>query len=213
MKYSHIIWDFNGTLLDDMEAGIKSENVLLQRRNMPLIESEEQYRAAFCFPVIDFYKKLGYDFSRESYSELACEWTEQYIKFSADAKLFPYVPTILGMIQQTGARQIILSASEQTLLRGQVEKLGILEYFDTVLGLDNNHALDKTAIAKQWVAEEKPQKMLLIGDTSHDMEVAESIGADCLLIANGHQSYNYLKERGATLLGTICEVVNFLEIM
>jgi phosphoglycolate phosphatase len=45
-------------------------------------------------------------------------------------------------------------------------------------------------VAKDWIKDNNvdPKKVLFIGDTDHDFEVASSIGVDCLLIANGHQS-------------------------
>ena len=58
MDYTHILWDFNGTILDDVSVGINAINVLLKRRKMPIIFSQEEYRAKFCFPVIDYYLSL-----------------------------------------------------------------------------------------------------------------------------------------------------------
>ncbi|HBL83341.1 MAG: hypothetical protein A2Y17_05365 [Clostridiales bacterium GWF2_38_85] len=53
MKYTHIIWDFNGTILNDVDAGIKSINTLLARRQLPLLESVDAYKNIFTFPILD----------------------------------------------------------------------------------------------------------------------------------------------------------------
>ena len=75
MKYTDIVWDFNGTLLDDIRAGIDAVNEMLARRDLATIQSVEQYRELFCFPIIDYYAKLGFDFEKEDYySVLAPEW-------------------------------------------------------------------------------------------------------------------------------------------
>lgn len=192
IDYSHIIWDFNGTILNDVEAGIKSENTLLTRRKMPLIESVEHYHSVFTFPIIEYYKKLGHNFENESYDDLAEEWVAEYLKNSKISKLQDGVIDLLEYFKNKKCKQIILSATEQKMLVKQVECLGISNYFDEILGLDNIHAYSKIEIAKSWLEKEKPRKTLLIGDTVHDYQVAQDLCSDCILVAIGHQSYKTL---------------------
>lgn len=194
--FSHIIWDFNGTILDDTAAAIKSENTLLSRRNMPIIRDMEHYHSIFCFPIIEYYKKLGHDFEKESYDEIAKEWVEEYLQNSKNAPLHRGVIELFKTIKSKNIPQIILSATELQMLKSQINSLEIYCYFDEILGLDNIHAYSKIEIAKQWIKKIKPQKMLLIGDTTHDFEVAKEIGAECILIANGHQSKETLSALG-----------------
>ena len=61
MKYTNIIWDWNGTLLNDTELSIKCINTLLKRRSLPLL-SAEQYREVFGFPIREYYQRIGLDF-------------------------------------------------------------------------------------------------------------------------------------------------------
>ena len=65
MKYKHIIWDWNGTLLDDRLFCIEIMNQVLQKRGMKAM-SESWFLDNFCFPVKDYYIKLGFDFNKES---------------------------------------------------------------------------------------------------------------------------------------------------
>ncbi len=209
MIYSHIIWDFNGTILDDLIAGIKSENVLLSRRNMLLIDSVEQYHRYFCFPIIEYYKKLGHDFDKEDYNDLAIEWVTEYLKFSAKSKLNDGIKEALDKFKKEDCRQIILSASEKEMLTKQVRELGIYDYFDEILGLDNIHANSKVEIAKEWVETKKPRKALFIGDTTHDYEVASHMNADCVLVAKGHQSKDTLLKCGVPVFDTYHEMLSY----
>ena len=64
MRYTHIIWDFNGTLFDDVEAGINSVNDMLSERGLKTLEDKEDYRKVFKFPIIEYYKDLGFDFEK-----------------------------------------------------------------------------------------------------------------------------------------------------
>ena len=59
MRYKHIIWDWNGTLLDDRWLCVEGINQALVKRDLPPI-SEDRYRKIFTFPVKEYYKKLGY---------------------------------------------------------------------------------------------------------------------------------------------------------
>jgi phosphoglycolate phosphatase len=208
--YSYILWDFNGTLLNDVQAAIASENVLLARRNMPLIQSVDGYRETFCFPVIEYYKKLGHDFEKESYDALAHEWVEQYLAFAKDAPLNEGVLEALVFFRAGGKKQLIVSATERTMLIGQLSMLGILGYFDDVLGLGDIYGGSKAEIALEWAKSARPERALLIGDTQHDFEVAQTIGADCVLIACGHQDRKRLELCGVPVVDGIEEVLSVL---
>ncbi len=211
MRYTHIVWDFNGTIVNDVEAGIKSENVLLARRGMPLLEDVEYYRSIFTFPIVDYYKKLGHDFERDPYEKLSVEWTEQYQLFSKDAPLNEGVTELLDWLHAQGCKQIVLSASELGLLREQLRHLGVLDRFDEVLGLDNVEAYSKLKLAEDWLRREKPGRTLVIGDTQHDAETAEALGADCLLLTLGHQSRRTLERFGVPVLDSFAQVRAWLE--
>ena len=80
MNYNYVIWDFNGTIFDDVQIGIDSLNILLKRRNLPLVQSKEAYKSWFIFPIIEGYKKIGFDFDTESYDDVAVEWVKEYIR-------------------------------------------------------------------------------------------------------------------------------------
>jgi phosphoglycolate phosphatase len=210
MTYSHILWDFNGTILNDVETGIQSANVLLSRRNMKTMDSVESYHDVFCFPIITYYTHLGLDLEKEPFEDLAVEWMEQYLHFSKDAALFDGVTEVLSAIKARQLPQIMVSATEKNMLIGQLTELGVIAYFDEILGLDNIHAHSKIDIAKEWAKRVQPQKAVVIGDTAHDFEVSQAIGADCILIANGHQSKETLKKLNCTVVEDIREVIERL---
>lgn len=206
MKYSHILWDFNGTILDDVEAGIKSANVLLSRRHMRILDSRERYQQLFCFPIIQYYRNLGLDMEKEPFEDLAVEWMEQYLLFSRES--VPYTDTValISALKGREVPQIILSATEKNMLMDQLTGLGLIKYFDELLALDNIHAYSKVKVAKEWVNKVKPENPVIIGDTVHDYEVAKEVGAACLLISNGHQSEQTLKTCGVPVFHTAAEL-------
>ena len=192
LKWDVVLWDFNGTLLDDIDMGIKSVNTLLARRSLPIIESREQYYSVFGFPIKDYYKRLGFDFDVEPYEKLAIEWVEEYLENVKRATLRAGVDKLLEFFTSLGIEQTIISMTEQDMLISQVKSLGIEGYFSDIMGLDNIHANSKTALASEWRKNHPSANAIFIGDTSHDAESACAAGADCVIVAGGHQSLDSL---------------------
>ena len=205
-KYDYVIWDFNGTLLDDVMTGINAVNTLLVERGLAPIESVERYRSVFRFPVIDYYKDIGFDFSEESYEELAPKWVALYLENVKTAGLYPDVVATLEALRREGVGLCVLSASELGMLEDLLRKHGIYEYFEEVLGLDNIHAGSKIALAHDWRARHEGKSALFIGDTDHDVDTARALGADCALVCRGHQRREFLESFGVPVYDSIEEI-------
>ena len=203
MLPEYCIWDFNGTILDDVETGIRSVNHLLSQRGLKVLRSREEYQSVFCFPIIKYYQNLGFDFSKESYEELAPLWVEQYMINVRDARMFDDVRCTLERFRMLGIRQIVLSATERRMLCGQLDSLGISEYFEEILGLDNIHAASKLSLAKDWRARHPDSSAIFLGDTDHDYATARDMGAECVLISRGHQSAEHLGTLGVAVYPTL----------
>ena len=78
-EYKVIIWDFNGTLIDDVKAALESVNDMLRRRNLPLINME-QYASYVDTPIIKFYEHIFDDLYSMDFGEIAIEFNEGYEK-------------------------------------------------------------------------------------------------------------------------------------
>jgi phosphoglycolate phosphatase len=201
IKYKHIIWDWNGTLIDDVWLVVEIMNKMLRKRNLPRIDTKK-YREFFCFPVTKYYLKLGFDFSNESFEELTVEFTGEYYQRFNECKLFSEAEEVLKKISDMGISQSILSASKEDVLIEKIKYYGIDKYFCKIIGLENHYAESKIERGKKCIVELNlnPQEVLLIGDTIHDYVVSKQIGSDCLLIANGHHSYEKLAKLGAEVI-------------
>ena len=116
MKYKNVVWDWNGTLLNDVKVGVNTLNDMLGRRGLPLL-SVEDYKEKFGFPVIDFYDRVGFDMEKESFHELSVDFVETYDKYAGEVGLNEGVREVLAGIQQTGVKQYVLSALREDLLQ------------------------------------------------------------------------------------------------
>lgn len=209
LKYTDIIWDFNGTILDDVDIGVCSINVLLSARGLPTL-SPDRYREVSGFPIVDYYKRIGFDFSEEPYDKVALEWVEQYRSREKQAPLCAGALEMLAYMRQKGLRLTLLSATEIRMLNGQISDLGLASHFDEVWGMDNVYAHGKASIGRSWREKHPDARALLIGDTDHDYEVALAIGADCVLFSGGHQSVRRLSSLGVPVIGDLVELKDYL---
>lgn len=207
-KIEICIWDFNGTILDDVQAGILAVNELLSECGIPQIPDRIYYQESFGFPIRAYYERLGFDFEKTPYEELAPRWVEKYLRYVNDAQCFSDVATTVQALNKLGIRQIVLSATERQMLLGQLENVGLLHQFEEVLGLDNIHAESKLSLAKKWREENPDARVLVIGDTDHDVETARAISAECVLIARGHQSKQRLEHLKVPILFTLTEMLD-----
>jgi phosphoglycolate phosphatase len=200
-----IIWDWNGTLLDDIELCINSMNSMLGDRKLKVLD-KNSYREIFTFPVKEYYEKAGFDFEAEPFEVPAMQFIDLYYRDFETANLFPEVRNVLHFFNKKGYNQSILSAMEHEKLLLSLEDKSIIHFFKNISGIDNHFAYSKVEIGKSLLKKIPFSKseIVLIGDTLHDQEVADELGIDCVLIANGHQS----KER---LLGNNAIVINNLE--
>ena len=202
----YCIWDFNGTILDDVEAGIRAVNRLLADRGLRTLGGPEEYRRVFGFPIQDYYRRLGFDFEKEPYEVIAPLWVEQYLYTVREAGLFPDVRETLERFRALGIRQTVLSATQRDMLTRQLEQLGIRDYFEEILGLDNIHAASKLELAEDWRRRHPAADAIFLGDTDHDFDTARAMGADCYLIARGHQPAQRLYELGVPVVSSLAEL-------
>ena len=207
-----IIWDWNGTLLDDVDVCIDAMNILLQKRNLTEI-SKEYYKKIFTFPVIDYYKKVGFDFNKDSFDILAVEFIDIYREKLKSCNLFDDVKPILQKFNNKNYQQIILSAMQETDLTNSVIEREIKNYFQHILGINNHFANNKIGIALDYINKSnlQPEQTCLIGDTIHDYEVAQKIGCKCILVDRGHQSRTRLLKTKVPVVRNLFEAGMFVE--
>ena len=211
-KYTYVLWDWNGTLIDDLQMNIDLENSMLKERGLPPLPSKEFYLENFDFPVLDFYYLIGYTFESESFEEVGEIYAAEYEKRLETTGLFPDARNVLDTLSKKGFKQVIISATEQNMLLSQVDRYGISDYFESILGTDNKLGQSKVQTALSWLKENgiDPKTAVFIGDTLHDLETARAIGCDCILTSRGHFSKKRLLTAGVPVADSLEEVLERL---
>ena len=204
--YNYILFDWNGTLVDDLEINLSLCNILLSRRALPPVE-RDFYLAHFNFPIRPFYDLLGFDWEKEDYEDVAVEYGEIYASEMEKAFLFDDVVPVLTALRSRGKELAIISASMQERLNEQSDRLGVSGFFSDRLGAKDNLGESKVERCRSWLRSRGAEgnEVLFVGDTVHDAETAFAAGCDCVLISRGHNSTERLLSVGCPVFGSLAE--------
>lgn len=204
-----IIWDWNGTLLNDLDFCIATINKLLKKNELKPV-TRDSYKEVFSFPVKDYYEAIGFDFSNENFEIAAREFIDLYNSGVRNCSLHSAAIEVLSYFKKKGVRQFVLSAMQQDMLELTLKQQGILEYFEGIAGLNDNYAASKIERGNELISEFaiNKRKATIIGDTIHDFEVAQQLGIDCILVADGHQSEERLKSTGVQVISELKNIIN-----
>jgi phosphoglycolate phosphatase len=212
--YKHIIWDWNGTLLNDTWLCIEVLNGLLIQRGRDGITSQD-YRQNFGFPVIKFYDYLGFDVDLDSFDRVSRQFIDDYeARWFQECELHSEAAQVLVDLTTLGMSHSVLSAAKQEALDAGIQHFGLSEHFIGLVGADNIYAEGKVAQGQQWIEQLswQPEEIVLIGDTLHDFEVAQSIGTHCILMAHGHHTAERLVKTGAPVVHSLRELVKWFHV-
>ena len=205
MKYKHIIWDWNGTLLNDLTLCVDLLNVSLEKRKLPAM-TEEKYRKKFLFPIKTFYESIGFDFSKEDFTIANDEFHQGFEQKFKKLALQPYAQDTIARFQKLGITQSILSATVQSRLNEQVDFFGITHLLDNVVGISNT----PSGYGKEFEGREllnntdiPLEQTIIVGDSMLDFTVSKALNIDCALLSNGHNNLERLQATGSKTFSNI----------
>lgn len=212
VRYENIVWDWNGTLVDDAWLCVDVLNALLAGLGRGPIDVA-YYRQHFRFPAIEFYRHLGFEFDRAAFLDLSERFNGRYNAGRHACRLHAGSLEVLRACRELGLRQYVLSAYLQEFLEEQVAELGVGEFFAELVGNSDLLGASKLEYGRRRFRALglDPARTLLVGDTRHDYEVAQALGFTCLLLEHGHTTRERLEPLGVPVLGGLDELPRHLE--
>ena len=208
-KYTHVIWDWNGTLLNDISASLASVNDMLAARGEPPMDIN-RYKECIGTPIIRFYEQV-FDLEKEVYSNILEEYNAGYMRHLASCSLTEGAKEAIADFAAEGIHQAIVSSSNNAQLCENARKYGVYDCFEAVLGAADFKADSKIERARAYLAQSSEEKrVLVVGDLEHDAEMAAQIGADCVLLTSGHEHPERLAKSGAVIFDKICQLISFV---
>ena len=210
-KYTHIIWDWNGTLLNDLSASLTSVNDMLDLRGMPRIDADF-YKECIGVPIRKFYDRV-FDMEKEDYSIIIKQDNEGYLLHLADCGLTRGAREAIEFFTSCGMHQAVVSSSNNDQLCENIRKYSLDGCFDAVLGSADFYAGSKIDRAKAYLekTDGKSGKILVVGDLEHDADMAKELGADCVLLTSGHEHISRLERAKVPLINDLFELIDYVK--
>ncbi len=210
MGYKYVLWDWNGTLLDDLSASLEAVNMTLDVYGKKRIDLDE-YKSYLDTPIYKFYEHL-FDLEKTPMSDLSIYYRRFYDGLEHTIKIADGALKVLGVCKQKGIKQYIISASHTEDIEKYMKKLNVEVWFDKISGSGDRKAGSKVERARLLLEEEAIDKneCVLIGDSLHDLQTAEDIGVDVILYSGGHQARSELVCTGKVVCDTFEEIEKIL---
>jgi phosphoglycolate phosphatase len=192
-----VFWDWNGTLVNDAPVLCEVFNVLVSARGYSPVTLEE-YRELYRHPVREMYERIGFDFEKHPFEKVAREWNEVYRQRVSSIQLHGDSISTLEALRKRGSRQAVLSALPHEVLLESVATQGVGHFFDQVAGIAHDRGDSKVqeGIELANLMGAKGEDITIVGDSSHDAEVARELSARCILVARGGESRRRLESNG-----------------
>lgn len=209
----HIVWDWNGTLFDDLEVVVASVNDGLATFGGTPIDLDG-YRSHYTRPVKHFYDRLlARDLTINEWNEIDRVFHDSYRQALASARLTADAREALDHAAFGGHTQSLLSMFPHPDLVPLVHQLGIEAYFDRIDGLSEGSPGDLKAQylerhLRLLTAGEDPAQVVVIGDTPDDATAAQHVGARPILYDGGSHHRADLEKTGAAVVSSLRAAVD-----
>lgn len=208
----HIVWDWNGTLLDDLVVVVEAVNVGLASVGGDPIDADG-YRTHYTRPVSRFYASLlGRPVRTEEWMALNEMFHQAYFGKVETIGLTPDARQALELVRESGASQSVLSMAPHDHLVPIVMEHRLHEYFTAVRGSSGDRGEVKAESLEGHLAEigRDAADVVVIGDTPDDAAAARHVGAGAVLYDGGSHHLSDLQAVGVPVAATLVEAVNLV---
>ena len=209
----HIVWDWNGTLLDDNDAVVAAVNAVCAAFGREPVDIE-QWRAVFSRPLHQCYERLlRRPLDAQDWARLDGLYHEHYREQLHTSRLAPGVPHALHDWAAAGGGQSLLSMWFHDELLPLVREFELDPLFARVDGLRTEvggGTKDVHLRAHLDALVLDPAEVVLIGDVVDDARAAEAAGIDCVLLTTGVMPRSALEETGFPVRDSIPEALRDL---
>ncbi len=210
-KYTTIIWDFNGTLVDDVYAALGAVNDMLTRRDQKIITIDDYYKAVDT-PIWKFYEQV-FTPGTITPEEAIAEFATGYDKHIKSEPLMEGANQVLSYLASLHKTQLVVSASHIDKVTSRLVSLGVMDYFQKVLALTDYNAGDKTFLAQRYITNNgiSSDDVVVIGDCVADWQMSKNLHCDCILNTKGHQSRREFSVTDALIIDSLLELKNIIK--
>lgn len=203
----HLVWDWNGTLLNDLDLVVACTNTAFAAVAGPVVSADE-HRRQFRRPIVEYYAEvLGRAVDDEEFARLDRIFHDAY---RAGLTTCALAADAMTAIRDWSGSQSLLSMWFHDELVPAVSRYGLSELFHRVDGLRATVGGDRKAehLAAHLAALGiDGGSAVLVGDSIDDADAAVSVGARCVLYAGGFTDQSRLRASGHPVAESLTEAV------
>jgi phosphoglycolate phosphatase-like HAD superfamily hydrolase len=209
-RVRHVVWDWNGTILDDNDAVVAAVNTVCAAFGRDPIDLDH-WRSIYRRPLLDCYRELlGRELSAEDWARIDRSYHAAYRELLPTTRLTPGIPDELYRWQRAGGSQSLLSMWFHDELVPLVGEHGLATLFTRIDGLrvdvgghgKTNHLIEHLAALRV-----DPADVLLVGDVLDDAAAAEAAGVRCVLVTTGVTSRAALLASGVPVVDSVADAL------
>ncbi|WP_327379991.1 MULTISPECIES: HAD family hydrolase [unclassified Streptomyces] len=213
---THLVWDWNGTLLDDIHAVLGATNAAFAEVDLAPL-TLKQYRETYCVPIPKFYERLmGRLPTPAEWERMDGLFHRHYTEQRAACGLTEGVEELLVRWLSGGRSQSLLSMYGHEHLVPVVRGYGIERHFVRVDGRTGPSGGSKALHMERHfevLGGIAPESAVVIGDAVDDAVAAAHVGARAVLYTGGSHSRSSLEAAGVPVVDTLAEAVALAELM
>lgn len=192
---THVVFDWNGTLLADAHLRYQLNNdIVLKRLGHPGITRAE-HQAIHRIPIHDFYRDIGIsdDIITKHGKDGVADFHTAYEERAIKTRTRRGTREVIQSIHKHGGTAIILSNHTTHGILSQLERLRLGHAFDVVLANDDIHTSSKKG-KKDMLADYikknnlDPKHAVIVGDTEEETHIARDLGMYSVAITGGTHS-------------------------
>ncbi len=178
--FKNLIFDWSGTLVDDMGPVIEATNVVLGKYGIAPYD-REGFRRSFRLPYREFYEEVLPGVALE---ELEAHFRPAFDGAVSLVTVLPHAREKLEWAKARGLRMFVLTSMDADAFGRQLEEFGMKEFFEATYAgvLDKReliaHILDSHGLDKAETA--------FVGDMTHDVETAKHGGISSIAVLTGY---------------------------
>ena len=192
--FKNLLFDWSGTLCDDMALTIEATNYVLAQYNRAPLE-RKAFRNEFQLPYPDYYAV--------KIPEAKLEDLENYYRYAFDhsatgVTLIPHAKEFVQYCRARGIRCFILTSMDPKAFREQATQLGMYDYFEHIhSGIHNKEHYIATLMQMHGLT---PAETAFIGDMQHDIRAAHCAGITGIGVLTGYNNPTQLAEAEPDLI-------------
>lgn len=195
MKYELVVFDWDGTLLDSAGAIVRAIQSACRDLGLPP-PNDSRARHVIGLGLADAMRHAVPDLAPENYQAMVDRYRHHYLSGDHELSLFAGVPELLARLQAAGHILAVATGKSRVGLERALDHSGLRPCFSASRCADECHSKPHPQMLEELMLEfgVAPAATVMIGDTSHDLQMARNAGIDALAVTYGAHPHDHLLE-------------------